>query len=113
MSLYADYVLEREGNSVLETEFGFIEYRIAPPFVRIESLFITKAERGKGRAKLLVERVTQIARDAECTHLWAQVWLGAQGSEESLKTALAMGGVMQSAQNNTIILVKEIGGENG
>ena len=113
MSLWADYIKEREGNDVIEEPFGFIEYSIALPFLRIESIFIAKEQRDNGRGSDLANRVTQIAREASATHLWASVWIGALNATESLKAILAYGFQVTALQNDCIILTRDIGGSDG
>jgi GNAT superfamily N-acetyltransferase len=108
MSLYADYVKEREGNECLEYDWGFIEYAIRPPFLCIESMYIKPEVRGSGKTQELVEGVTRIAKERGIKELWARVSLPTAGSNLALKIGLHMGGVVQVAENGCIILTKRI-----
>lgn len=110
-SLYAQYIKEREGSSVIEEPWGFIEYRLAPPVMRIESLYILPEYRKTNKGSELANRVTLLAWDAGATHLWAQVWVGALNATDSLKAILAYGFQITAAQNDCIILTKDISGE--
>lgn len=113
MSMYAKYTKERKGNEVIEFPFGFVEYHIALPFLCIDEMFVLPECRKRGHVREMADCVTQIARDAGCSALWAQVWVPAGASTESLKMILHMGGVVQLAQENRIILTKDLGGSDG
>jgi L-amino acid N-acyltransferase YncA len=108
MSLWADYLKEREGNSIIEEPWGFIEYRLALPFMKIESIYVKPEERKAGRASLLADQVTSLAKEQGATHLWSQVWVGALNATASLKAILAYGFTVQGAENGHIILTKEL-----
>ncbi len=112
-SLYAKYVREREGNLVLEEPWGFIEFRLALPFMRIESIYVEPHLRKQNKATELADRIADIGRDGGATHLWTQVVLATQCATESLKAVLAYGFEVQIAQNGVIILTKEIGRKDG
>lgn len=109
MDLYAKYVSEREGNSLITEPWGFIEFRLILPVMRIESIYIVPERRHDGRASALADRVTQIARESGATHLWSQVWTGSLNATESLKAILAYGFIVQGIIGDRIILTKEIG----
>lgn len=110
MSLLASYIAEREGNLLLEEEWGFIEYRISAPICAIHSIFVRKQDRGQGRARFLADRVTHFALDAGCNVLWSQVDLRALNGNDSLKASLAYGFIAHKADGDVIILTKDIGG---
>jgi hypothetical protein len=48
-TLYAKYILEREGLEILEDEFSFITYKIAGPECFIANMFIDQEKRKTGR----------------------------------------------------------------
>lgn len=108
MNLYEDYIKEREGALIIKEEWGFIEYRITPPALRIEAIYIRPEDRKSGKGSELADRVTQIAKEQNCTLLWAQVWASALNATESLKAILAYGFIVQRAENGVIILTKDI-----
>lgn len=108
MSLWAEYVKEREGHEVIEEPWGFLRYHIAPPLLCIDDLYIQPEYRRGERGSELADRVTRIARESKCTHLWAQVWPHTLNATDSLKAVLAYGFQVTGAQNGAIILLKEI-----
>lgn len=109
-SLWVNYVKEREGSSVIEEPWGFIEYKLVHPFMRIETLYVVESQRQNGFGSELADRVADLAREAECTHLWAKVWVGALNATESLKAILAYGFTVNCLDGDCIILTKQIGG---
>lgn len=113
MSLWADYISEREGNSVIEEDFGFIEFRLSPPVCLIHSLYVRPGDRRSGVGAALADRVAELAKEAGCTLLWSQVVTTTLNATESLKAVLAYGFKVQDAQNGVIVLTKDIGGQCG
>lgn len=110
MSLWADYVKEREGHHSIEEEWGFAEFSIQPPSCFVHSVYIRPEDRRKFRGSGLVFRIEQIAKEQGCTHIWTQVWVPANGSTESLRAILPYGFKLHSALDQIIMLNKEIEG---
>ena len=113
MSLWADYIAEREGSLVIEEEWGFIEFSLSPPVCLIKSLYITPDQRRGKKGSELADRVTQLALDAGCETLWAQVCVAAFNATDSLKAILGYGFTVQRTENGIIILTKDIKTEVG
>lgn len=108
MSLWSDCVMEREGNSVIEESWGFVEYRITLPVLRIELFYVSPEVRHPAKTRELLNRVIQIAREAGATHLWSQVQTWTLNATDSLRACLAYGFQVQAAENGAIILIKEV-----
>ena len=111
--MWADCVREREGNSVIEEDFGFIEYKVVLPFMRIELMWIKPEFRLSGKGRELCDRVTQLGREAGATTLWSEVQVHTFNATESLAAALAYGFQVRVANAGSIILTKDIGGADG
>lgn len=108
MSLYAQYLKEREDCEVLENEFGFLAYRITPGhgcFIR--DFFTVPEERGKGHGKALWAELQMLAQKHDCTDFVAQVDTRTKTANESLNIILAHGFRVVSAEENRIFLFKE------
>lgn len=108
MSLWADYHKERLGWETIELEGGFIAYSIALPFCCINEIYVKPDLRNKDIASRLGDQVVLKAKEAGCTHLWSQVSVLANGSTDALKATLAYGFKVSKAQEDRVILVKEI-----
>ena len=113
-SLYAKYVKEREGNEVIETPWGFIEYYISLPFLKIEAIYVLPDFRKSHLGSKLADMVASIGRKAGATHMMAQVQRNTLNWQESLAAVKGYGFKVQSDRNNTIMLIKSLrGGSNG
>jgi ribosomal protein S18 acetylase RimI-like enzyme len=112
MSLWAEYLTEREGKVVIEEEFGFIAYRIPSNGICIvDAIYVSKETRRSGFGSALCDRVAKIAIEAECTQLWSQVQVNTFNATDSLKACLAYGFRLHSLDGTCIVLIKDIVGE--
>lgn len=110
MDLFSLYIKERLGHKSIIEAWGFITYSIVEKVCRIEDLFIRSEVRGQGKATELADRVTRIAREADCTLLWAQVWTNTNDTTLSLQACLGYGFKVVETDPKRIILLKSLGG---
>lgn len=110
MNPWARYLNERYGHESIEEDWGFVTYKIVPPFIALEDLYIVPEQRQRGAGTKALKKIEDIGRAHQATHVWAQVQLMDRGSTESMKAILAVGFKMIEAQNNRIVLHKEIEG---
>lgn len=103
-SLYGQYIEAREGFEILESEHGFITYKITGDECYVRDIFVERAHRKEGLASLLCDRVRAIAAVQGCKWLTGSVQPSVPGSTESLKVVLAYGFSLVSAQPDFIIL---------
>lgn len=111
MSLWSDYHKETEGHEVIETEYGFVRYSITAPLCWIHDLYVCPEHRRHNHGSFLAKKVTALAIEAGCTHLWSQVGLGSRTANDALKANLSFGFLVQGAQNGFIIMSKDITGD--
>lgn len=109
-SLYSDYVNERLRHSLIVEPWGFIQYSINLPVCWIHEIYVRPEFRRADRASGLADKVAEIALNAGCVSLIAQVWTEALTATDALRAILAYGFVVTEASNNTIILAKKLGG---
>lgn len=71
MSLYSDYIKEREGKLTIETDKGFIVYKHYPSLRQmfICELYVVPEERRSGSGEFFMNHVIEIAQDVGCTHV--------------------------------------------
>ena len=108
MSLWAEYIKERENCETLENEFGFLTYSITPGaacFIR--DFFVLPECRSSGHGKSLWAELTMLAEKHGCTDFVAQVDARVANSTESLAIILSRGFKVVSAENNRIYLFME------
>lgn len=108
-SLYAQYIEEREGKHILESEYGFATYQFLDNGrCYIEDIYVVPDYRKSYAASNMANAITAIAKDKGCKTLIGSVVPSAKGSTASLKVLLAYGFKLESCQNNFIVMSKEI-----
>lgn len=110
MSLYAQYLAERTGTSIVETPHGFATYRIVDDGkgCYIEDLFVEEAHRRTGLASSMADTIAETARAVGATYLVGSIVPSANGSTASLKGLLAYGFRLASCTENFILLRKDL-----
>lgn len=109
-SHYANYIYEREGKSIIETEHGFATYAYMHDIkaVYLEDLYVVPEKRRSKEATLLVDAVVQQAKLKGYNTLIGSVAPKANGSTDSLKAVLSYGMKLHSCDGNLIWFKKEI-----
>lgn len=113
MSLFSEYLKERFGWETFEVEDGFITFSTRLPDVFIEEFFVRPEKRGTRLAKNLADRVFEEAKRRGATKVWGMITPGTKGAEHALRTNMHYGFKVVSAQNGSIMMAKDIGGDNG
>lgn len=108
VSLFGDYIKEREGKRIIEEDYGFVVYQIFNDQCYIEDIFIEKQCRRAGLASELADEVVLKAKECGCKTLLGSVVPTANGATESMKALLAYGFKVQSAKENFIWFSMEI-----
>jgi GNAT superfamily N-acetyltransferase len=105
-TLYAKYIMEREGHDIVEDEYGFIIYKLAGPECFIVDIFVDKEKRCSGHGKKLLAEL--IAKATECTMVTANIWPHKPGSSDALLGALRAGFVVKRAEAGCILIAKDL-----
>lgn len=108
MSLYAQYIKEREGKHILENEHGYATYMISGQECYIEDIYVVPEMRKSGVGAALADAITVEAKERGCKWLLGSVIPVANGSTTSLKVLLAYGFRLLKSEQNLIVMVKEI-----
>lgn len=110
MSLFGDYIKERQGKEILETGDGFATYYFPnPDTCYIEDIYVRPEARRTGLASKMADQIVQIAKENRCQALIGSVSVAAFGSTESLKALLAYGFELEGLKGELIYLKKDIG----
>lgn len=107
-SLYAQYIEEREGFSIVEDEKGFATYIINEDECYIRDIFVRPEFRKENIASKYADQITEIAKKAGCKNLTGTVIPMANGATTSLKVLLGYGFKLLQATQERIIFIKEI-----
>lgn len=108
MSLYSEFIREREGKFIIEYPEGFVTYSFEGESCYIQDVFVTKEHRRKNICFDLGDRVAKIAVEKGCKSLLGSVVPTTKGSTESMQMLLAYGFKLDSAVNNFILLKKDL-----
>lgn len=108
MSLYGDYISERENKFILEDERGFATYYFIDNSVYIEDIYTGKDHRHKHVAADFADQIALIAKGKGIDKMLGSIVPSANHSTESLKVLLAYGFKLESCTNNFIIMSKGI-----
>jgi len=107
-SLFSQYIQQREGKSIIETDIGFATYSFTNDSVYIEDIFVVEEHRDSGEASKMADAIVAEAKERGCKKLYGSVSPSARGSTSSLKVLLAYGFKLESASNNFIVFSKGI-----
>ena len=109
MNLYAEYLKERRNRKmVLIPDIAFATYEINGDECYIVDVYVTPEERHKHHATNLGNKIAEIAKEAGCKHLKGTVDLEDGTSGAALPGLLNWGYRVVHAQNNIIILKKDL-----
>lgn len=108
MSLYAEYIKERENKDIVETSEGFATYVFTDQGVYIVDLYVKPDFRKTHVASELADKIAIIAKERGHSKMFGTVNLTAAKPTLSLKVLLAYGMALSSCGNNYIVLEKEI-----
>lgn len=108
MSLYGDYIKEREDFDIVENKFGFATFKITGEECYIRDIYVMPEFRQLDIASGLANQVTDIAKENGCKWLLGSVAVNSKGSTPSLKVLLGYGFDLFSYQNGLILFKKEI-----
>lgn len=112
-TLYAQYIKEREGSEVLESEDGFIVYKISKKECFIVDMFVAKDRRARGAGHALLKSLDALAAKRDCEFITANIHLWDAGASNTLLAALTAGFLLGSANAGHITIFREVGGHHG
>lgn len=108
MSLFGQYIYERQNKSILEDEFGFATYYFQGDCCYIEDIYVVKEKRKENLASKYADKIAEEAKSKGMKYLVGSVKPSANGSTTSLKVLLGYGFELVSAQEDFIWFKKEL-----
>lgn len=108
MSLWAEYIKDREGAGCVEHENGFITYTLIGKECYIQDIYVRPEFRQTHVAATLANQVTAVAKSKGCEFLTCQVIPSAGGATTALKVILAYGFELLRSDPDRILLVKKV-----
>lgn len=107
-SLYAQYLSERLGSSVLETDDGFATYTFIGTTVYIKDIYVVPDKRRTGLASGMADQICELAKDRGCTVLAGSIDPSTTGAHESLLGLLAYGMTISHIMGGLLFLKKDL-----
>ena len=109
MSLYGDYIKEREGLDIIESWAGFVTYSLHEPgVIWIHDMYVLPHLRRRRVASQLADQVVQIGKNRGATKLRAQVDVTTKIASESTAALRGYGLSADGAKGNLVFFSKEI-----
>lgn len=110
MSLWTEYLKEREGFESVETEYGFATFKITNEEMYIRDLYVDPVVRRLGKATEIADMLTDIAYERRCKILSGTVSLGLPSTTDSVKALLFYGFSVHgfNPQTGQIIFIKHL-----
>lgn len=109
-SLYAEYVLERQGLSVMTYDSGFIAYKCEKEECFIAEMFIKKDKRKTGLGKSMIAVISEVAKQSGCKVITANIHLNDPNASSTLVAAICTGFKVECADRGAILISKKIEG---
>lgn len=109
MSLYGDYIKEREGREIVETADGFATYTfVGQDSCYLVDIYVRPEARKSGVASDLADQVSEIAKEVGCKRLLGSVDPSLSSSRASFMVLLAYGMRPIGIEGNLVFFEKEI-----
>lgn len=108
MSLFADYILEREGFSTIERAEGLATYKIQGEECYIKDIYIRPEDRSGKVSFQIADQIAEIAKENGCSYLTGTIVPSLPGASISMAAQLKYGFKIHSSHEDYIILRKDI-----
>lgn len=112
MTLYAQYIKEREQKDIIETDKGFATYKVYPNGeCYLQDIYVIPEARRSRVAYDLADQVVEIAKEKKCHTLVGSVCTDAINPTASMKFVLNYNGMkFHSVKGNMIFFTKDLRG---
>jgi GNAT superfamily N-acetyltransferase len=112
VSLYKEYLKEREDKDIVESEKGFATFKtFENGECYLQDIYVVPSERKNGVATEMANKVVEIAKERQCTLLVGSVCTEDQNATRNMKVFLAYGMEIYKNVGTMIFLKKKIGVE--
>lgn len=109
MSLYADYIKEREDKDIVENDNGFATFKIFDNGeCYLQDIYVVPAQRKSGLATEMADKVVSIAKENGCKTLIGSVCSDDKHATRNMKVFLTYGMQIHKVIGNMIFLNKDI-----
>lgn len=107
-SLYGQYIEEREGKNIIESEYGFITLQNLEKTCYLIDIYVVPEKRKTGEARRLGQLAEKCARDSGYTSVITTVVPTAPYCTENIRMLINDKWTVYHSENNIIYLKKEL-----
>lgn len=108
-SMYAEFIKEREGLDLIETNAGFLTFKIVGGECFIANMFIRPSERGSQLCEELLSNLFDYAMTRKCEVVTGNIHLNDKGCNRTLRAALKNGFNLVKAEHGVLLIAKRMG----
>lgn len=109
-SLFAEYIKEREGKQIIESDKGFATFKVFDnKECYLESIYVKPEYRETGLATDMANEISEIAKEHGCTSLIGSVCIDDVAVTKNMKVLLAYNMQIYKIVGNLIFLKKDLG----
>lgn len=107
-SLYAAYILEREGIETVETDEFFFTFKMIENEFHVFEIFVREENRHSMKVFDLMDQIDKLSKEKGAKYIVSTVIPGMPNSEKSILLQLRWGMKLLKCEGNKIYLVKDI-----
>lgn len=112
MSLYKDYIKEREDKDIVESDNGFATFKMFEnKECYLQDLYVVPSHRQSGLATEMADQIVEIAKENGCDTLIGSVCSTDKHATRNMKIFLAYGMQIYKTVGTIIFLKKKIVGD--
>ena len=110
MSLYGEYIKERENKHIIENEYSFVTFEIKKPYIYLGDMYIKPEYRGEKESHKLADKVAEVGKESGCTHMMTSICTIANnwGASERVIDLYGFKFFREDVLNHMIYYIKEI-----
>ena len=109
MSMWAEYLKERENTEVFETSDGFVTYKyLNDGILYVVDIYVPKSKRQLNVASRMADELAKIAKEKGFKTMLGSVCLDANGADTSIKVLHGYGMKFSHYNGNMLYFTKEL-----
>jgi ribosomal protein S18 acetylase RimI-like enzyme len=108
LSLYGEYLKERENFEIVESDKGFVSYKIFGEECYIRDLYVLPEYRKSHLASQMADKVAEIAKEHGCKYLTGSVSTKDPKATDNVKVLFSYGFKLLRGTEEMIYFIKRI-----
>lgn len=108
MSLYGQYLKEREGFEIIENDYGFASYKCIGQECYLRDLYVVPNKRKSHVASDLADQICEIGKQNGCKYLSGSVSPEDPNATRNIQVLIAYGMRLVRSTNDLLWFIKEL-----